>query len=426
MQRSRFFTVPRTEIGSETSGAPDALARVPWLPGVTLLLVAGCGALIASHPNTPMWDQAQLLEASFQGPHVPSPPFGFTSQLLVCLLRPFASDAASLHVLLRFTAMALWVGSAVWLATALLVHRGLQAALLLALFTSQYPFLWLSTELIAGGLLCLVIGAWIRAAPAWLTGALLALFALAKPDLLLVAVTLFGVFAWQRRESARGLALGCAATGLVLLLPGLVAFGPDYLTAYGADAGGRAFGSFSQHLAALLAPLQLGPAPNPWAEPHPYVQRLFPEAKTLSEVVFAPGLPYLDFLGLSLAMGVRKVAYVFHWAWLAVPLLILLRRRAGLAWDANERVLLATAIGVAPFVLLAYPHIRYFARYFPLFWLALLLSVEKLLALGEARRPKAGLIAVAVIALLALAEGVERASLGLALAHRLDPYWFPD
>lgn len=426
MQRSRFFTATRSEIGSETHDARDALARFPWIPAFALLLVAGFGGLIAAHPNTPMWDQAQLLEARFEGPHVPSPPFGFTSQLLVCLLRPFAADVAALHTLLRFTAMALWAGGAVWLATGMLERRGLQAALLLALFSSQYPFLWLSTELIAGGLLCLVLAAWVRSAPAWVTGALLALFALAKPDLLLVAFALFGVFVWQRRDHAVPLALGVAATAALLLLPGLVAFGPDYLTAYGSDGGGRAFGSFSQHLAALLAPLQLAPGPNPWAEPQPYVNRLFPDADSFAAVVLQPGLPYLDFVGLSLAMGVRKAGYVFQWAWLAVPLVIFLRKRAGLTWDANERAVLVTAVGVIPFVLLAYPHIRYFARYYPLFWIALLCSTEKLAALGEARRPKAGLIAVGLVLLLAVAENVERASLGLALADRLDPYWFPD
>ena len=56
----------------------------------------------------------------------------------------------------------------------------------------------------------------------------------------------------------------------------------------------------------------------------------------------------------------------------------------------------------------------------------LLLSAEKLAALGEVRRPTRGLIAVGLVTLLALAENVERASIGLALADRLDPYWFPD
>ena len=249
MQRSRFFTAApaetaaRAEMGARAelaTDAPGALVRLSWLPALTLLLVAGAGALIATHPNTLIWDQARLLEARFEAPWYPSPPFGFTAQLLVCLLRPFVADAAGLDSLVRIAAMTLWAGAATWLATGLIARRELQAVLLLVLFTSQYPFLWLSTELVAGGLLCLVLGAWVRGAPPWVTGSLLA---------------------------------------------------------------------------------------------------------------------------LSLAKGARKAGWAFQWAWLAVPLLIVLRRRCGLALDANERALLATAIGVAPFVLFAYPHIRYVARY---------------------------------------------------------------
>ena len=175
MQRSRVFTVPRGEID-----AAGALARLPWVPALTLLLVAAAGAWIAANPNTPVWDQARLLEARFEAPWHPAPPFGFTAQLLVVLVRPLAGDPAALDVVVRTAAMALWVGGALWLATALVSHRGLQAALLVVLFTSQYPFLWLSTELVVGGVLCLALGAWVRGAPAWATGGLLALLALAE------------------------------------------------------------------------------------------------------------------------------------------------------------------------------------------------------------------------------------------------------
>ena len=246
------------------------------------------------------------------------------------------------------------------------------------------------------------------------------------PELLLVSGTLCAVFAWQRRASAPGLAAGFGAALGVLLAPGLVAFGPSYLTSYTADGGGRGFVAFTQHLAALLAPFQLAPAPNPWAESQPYLERVFPGARSFSDVVLAPGFAYLDFVALSLAKGVRKVGWTFHWAWLAVPVLVFARRRAGVALDGAERALLWTAVGCVPFVIFAYPHIRYLARYVPIFWLLLLLSLEKLLALPEARRPRHALVVAGLVLLLALAENVQRASFGLALADRLDPYWFPD
>lgn len=427
MQRTRFFTVTARifSVTGEEAGTERA-AALPWVPALAGLLVLATGAAIAVHPNTPVWDQARLLEARFQAPWYPAPPFGFTAQLLVVALRPFAADPGGLDTLVRVVAMALWAGAATWLATGLLTRRSLQAALVLALFTSQFPLLWLSTELVAGALLCLALAAWVRGAPAWATGITLALLALGKPDLLLVALTLLGVFAWQRRASAPGLAAGFAGALAVLLLPGLVALGPGYLTSYGADGGGRGFASFTQHLAALLAPFQLAAAPNPWAEPQPYLERVFPGASSFGDVLRAPGLPYLDFVALSLAKGLRKLGWTFHWAWLAVPLLVFARRRAHLGLDARERAILWTCVGCVPFVLFAYPHIRYFARYLPLFWLLLLLSLEKLLALPAARQPRHVLWAAGLALLLALAENVNRASLGLALADRLDPYWFPD
>ncbi len=142
MQRSRFFTaVPvETAVPAETAARAElatdtaaALARLPWLPALTLLLLAGAGALIAMHPNTLIWDQARLLEARFEAPWYPAPPFGFTAQLLVCLLRPFAAGAAGLDSLVRIAAMSLWAGAATWLATGLIARRELQAVLLLVL-----------------------------------------------------------------------------------------------------------------------------------------------------------------------------------------------------------------------------------------------------------------------------------------------------
>src|SRR5262249_13674561 len=73
----------------------------------------------------------------------------------------------------------------------------------------------------------------------------------------------------------------------------------------------------------------------------------------------------------------------------AVPVLCAARRRSGIALDAEERALLATFVGVLPFVLLSYPHIRYLARYYPLFLLLVLRSAERLARSGAGPRPRA-------------------------------------
>ncbi len=428
MQRARFFTDSEAEIAPDAGaeeGAPATLwARLPWIGLATGVLIVAAAAWLAAHPNPAAWDQARLLEARLEAGHAPAPPMGFSAQLLVVALRPFAADADTLHWLVRSASLALWVAAAMWLASAVLSRPASRAALLAVLFTSQYPFLWLSTELVVGALLCAAIAAWLQRAPAWLTGGLLALLALAKPDLVLVAGVLLAFFAWERRDEARVLAASAVAWAAVLLLPGVATGGLAYLTGY--DGESHSFASFSQHLAALLAPLQLAPAPHPWREPQPYVQHLFADAGSVWQAATTPGLPYLDFVALSLAKGVRKAAWTFQWAWLAVPLLWWLRRRAQLGSGTTERVLWLSFIGLVPFVLFAYPHVRYLARYYPIFWLLLLVSLERVVARGAAERDRGVLLAAGVALLAAFAVNVQRASLGMALAPRLELYWFPD
>jgi len=397
-----------------------------WVVALLCLLVVGAAAALVAWPKAPIWDQARLLEARFERPFHPSPPFGFTAQLCVIAIKAVWPASASLPEAVRVFAMGFWAATACWLAMAALSRRAWVAVLLLALFSSQLPFLWLSTELFAGGFLFLALGAWLRGWPPTAVGALLALLALCKPDLLLVSLALGVAMGFERPSTRRPLAWSFLLTGLLLLLPGLTLLGPEYLTAYGADGRGRGFAAFSQHFAALVAPFQLGGAPDPWVQPGPYVERVFPGARSMGDVIRAPGAAYLDHVALSLARGIRKVGWLIQWAWLAVPLLVIARRRAGLPLDARERLLLVSFVGCLPFVLFAYPHIRYFARYFPLFWLLVLMSLERLVH-ADAKAWRQPVVALAgVCLLLALGVGVQRASIGLALAPGLPQYWFSD
>jgi len=422
MQRARLFTAWDGAWALPSLRQRSALA----VPGLLLLLLLGAAWWILLHPKPPVWDQARLLEARFEAPYHPAPPYGFTVQLLVIGLKALLPSGAPLHEALRVVAMAFWAGAACWLGLALLERRGLVAVLLLLLFSSQYPFLWLSSELVAGGFLCLCLAAFARGAAPGPLGALLALLALCKPELLLVALVLLACFASARRPQAGRLAAGFAGTLGLLLLPGLLRFGPGYPFDYGAGGTGRGFAAFGQHFAALLAPLQLGPAPDPWNHPTPYLERVFPGARSMRDVILAPGLPYLDFVALSLARGVRRVGWLFQWAWPAAALLWLARRRAGLAFDERERALLWSFVGCLPFVLFAYPHVRYFARYYPVFWVLVLVAVERLAKAPAGRLRNASLALAGLCIALAFATNVERAAVGLALAPQLAQYWFPD
>jgi hypothetical protein len=424
MQRVRFFTAWDWTF---SPGSAQALARL-GIPALLVLLLFGASAVILQNPKVAIWDQARLLEARFEAPYYPALPFGFTSQLLVIALRALLPAGAPLHEVLRLVAMAFWAGSAAWLATALLERRALVAVFLILLFTSQYPFLWLSSELITGGFLCLAIGAWLRGASPWIVGPLLASLGLCKMELLLVSGLLLAFWVHTSSSRREGLTLvaSFAAALALLLLPGFVLVGPEYWIQYGAEGQGRGIATFRQHFAALVAPFQIGAAPNPWTDSEPYVERVFPGADSMLDVITTSGLPYLDFVALSTARGVRKLGWVFGWAWLAVPLLVWAWRRGGLEPGEREKALLLTFVGCLPFVLFAYPHIRFFARYYPVFWILLFVALERVSHLEDdsVRRPclRIGGLLVG----LALIQNARRTAMGLAAAPHLQQYWFPD
>jgi hypothetical protein len=424
MQRMRVFT-GRTALSARV--ADRALAEAI----VAVLFLGLCGAaacVILAWPKPAVWDQARLLESRFEAPYHPAPPYAMTAQLVVIALKALVpAGGPALHEWVRLAAMLCYAGASAALAARVLESRALLAAFLAFLFASQYPLLWLSTELFAGGLLCLVLLGLFAGWPRSLVGVLLALLALAKIELVLVAGAL--LVAWlphcRSHREALALAGAFAASLLLLLLPGLALEGPGYLTSYGAT--GRGFATFAQHFAALVAPLQIAPdAPNPWLHPAPYLERAFPGARTLRDVVAMPGLPYLDFVALSLARGLRKAGFVANWAALAVPILVWARRRSGVTLDPREKACLATFAGVLPFVLVSYPHIRYLARYYPLFLILVLRSVERVAQAGDPRLRALGLVPVAACLAASLACLAARAGAALAAVSRLEPYWFSD
>jgi len=423
MQRAQVFT---DRVAHSTRLGERALGEV--LVGALFLGLAAVAAwVILANPKPAVWDEARLLESRFEAPYHPAPPYGMSAQLAVIAIRSIApAQGPALHEWVRLAAMLFYVGAAAALAARWLTSRALLAAFLAFLFASQYPLLWLSTELFAGGFLCLAILAYCAGWPRPVVGVLLALLALTKSELVLVAGALLLV--WLPRASRREaleLAGSFAAALALLLLPGIALYGPGYLTSYGETD--RGFATFAQHFAALVAPFQLGAsAPNPWLHPEPYVERVFPGARSMGDVVAQPGLAYLDFVALSLARGIRKAGWVLNWAALAVPILVIARRRAGLSLEVREKALLASFVGVLPFVLLSYPHIRYFARYYPLFLLLVLGSVERLAACSDRRLRGLALGPVAVCLAASLVCLGERAAASLAVVSRLEPYWFSD
>jgi hypothetical protein len=410
------------------AGRSAALRRAPIALLFAALLLAASWVILAN-PREPIWDQQALLAAHFQAPHHPSPARGFTSELIVAIYRVvWAGEGAAQNAGLRVIAMVLYTVSAALLAAALLRRRALIALFLCFLFTSQYPFLWLSSELFTGAFLTLAITAWTVGASPWLVGGLLALLGLCKPDVILLSVALLAYWVHRRssREEGVTLAVSFALFLVALLLPGWLAAGWDYFRTYG-GTGGRSFASFGQHYAALIAHLQIaGPPPNPWSETAAYVQRHFPGARNMSDVVFGHFPRYLEFVALSTVRGLFRAVYVVNYAALAVPCLAWGWRRGRFALTDREKTLYLCFIGFAPFVLLAYPHIRYMARFYPIFLLLVLTALERVLAIEDRALRRPVLLTAGLCLGVSLLENLRRLCLGLAHVSELGQYWFPD
>jgi hypothetical protein len=423
-------TAPRVaDTRAERIPLRATLARV-GVPGLLALLVLLAGWLVVSHPTAAKWDQQALLAARFEAPHYPAPALGFSSQLLVAVWHALSPlPESSWNEQIKILALVLYAGAATLLASALLRRRGLLVAFLLLLFASQYPLLWLSSELFAGALLCLALWARITARPTWLLGLLLALLGLAKPDVMLVSLAL--LCWWVARASrAEGIALVGSFAGwtALLLAPGLLASGLDYFHTYNRGAGGRSFASFRQHHAVLIAPLQvLGPPPDPWNQASLYFDRIFPGAQSMTQVVTQHFPRYVEFVALSCARGLLRAGWVLNYAALALPLLAVGARRTGrpTRFGESERTLLLCFIGILPFVLFSFPHVRYFARFYPLFLILVLGAAERLHERGDAAaRPWLGLVALCLG--LSLAENAGRLARTIAALPQASHFWFPD
>jgi hypothetical protein len=406
-----------------------SLARVgpPALLAGLLLLSA---LIVLPHVDEPIFDQKILLQADLNARRMPSPERGLTSELWVVAVRSVTDPApAQLNAAVMGLAMAFYTIAATALAAAWLRRRELLAVFVLFLFASQLPFLWISVEVFAGGYLCLALLAWRRDAPPWLTGALLALFALAKPDLILMGGALAAFWAWRAGgRNALWLLGGFAATYALLVLPGLAIHGLDYYRSWanGEDAQGRAFIAFSDHFKRVVAHFQVaGPPPVPLEA---YTQPYFGDAQSMWDVWTHPKgwFVYLEFVVLGALRGAVKGIYFFNWTLLAVPCLIWARRRGRVALDDGERSLLLCFIGLAPVLLITYPHIRYLARFWPLFLLLMLGTGERLLAQDAFRGRRPALALAGVFMTLGLGTLASRAAHNLRHVAAFDQYWFPD
>jgi hypothetical protein len=393
-------------------GVPHASDRYAYLIAlvITIGLAAASFVLILNTRIEPAYDQGFIAHDLSQG--YPLLEQGLSSRLIagiVNFFRPYAPISS--NALFRALAAAGYILSGGLLAWSLTKDGKYWFFILFMalIYTSRFPFLWLSSEVLAGTFLMLTLWSIVRKLPFVLTAIFLVLFALAKPDLVLPAM-LVGIFWILYRNNLRTRIYRGVALALVLgllLLPGVISYGFAYLR-----PAGRSLDSFCQHYADMVRGHQVIPGPDPWAECHTYLQATFGPVQSILDVIRASPTRYMDFVFLSLAYSLRRMISA-NLAFLIVPAILALYtiRRSKPDYIVIVALFLTSLL---PIFLLAYLHIRYQARFYPLALFAVFAGISNLC--GKWLR-KSVVVYLGILLILQFYQIISVFAAG---------YWFPD
>lgn len=406
---------------------PDNQAHTNLLRAlVTLIICCSMSAVFISQtPHSPRWDQSTLIN-SHSYPAIHS---GLTSQLLV---RPIsihgAADQTLLNTQVRMLGMFVYLTGAWLLALSVLKDPRLIFFFMALVLVSRYPFLWLSSELFAGGLLCAAIAVLNKRSRPLAGGILLGLAGLSKPDIILTSMVLVAVCLFLSRDRPQyNIKIVCAffLTLTLMILPGIIQHGASYISPdVEPGSHSRSFFSFGQHYAALKSEPQQIPDKNPWLSWESYMAEDFPNAHSVKDVVFKHTGTYLAFVGKSAQRGASNFLLTFHVLTLALVFAWMARSE----FRADRAMVLIgwTLIGMLPLVLLSYPHVRYFARWLPLVLIFLMFCYRELAKKTDDRRITmlrrgvlGSLILYFLCSVILIIGDYQQWVLG-------ETYWFPD
>ncbi len=332
---------------------------------LTTFLIIFSGIRIYSSHEQPIFDQKALIYFSFAEGY-PRLEQGITSTLIVGIVHYFKPyEPLSSNAIIRTLASCLYLASGSLLAWALKkrYYLGLPwfALFILLIFTSRFPFLWLSSELFAGAFLMLVMWSVINEYHFVLIAFFVALFSLAKPDLILPGLALGIILAVYDRKRFQNKILSVFLIMLIIaafVLPGLMSEGPSYL-----QLSNRSFISFCQHYADVVSDHQIiRPVPNPWLECQTYVIAGFGNRHSILTIIKSNWARYMDFMFLSLSRSLRKMV--------ASNLIFLMPLSIAALWKMQQKkikvaMLSVFVINLGLITMLSYFHVRYQTRYYP-------------------------------------------------------------
>jgi hypothetical protein len=399
--------------------------KTHWVILLFVFVVLVSALIITGYTKPIIYDQ---VIAKYQLDYYPAMSYGIVPHLLTGIYNtvvhpPETSQNAHIKIL----AMILFMTSIFLLARAVLKHDGLAALFIVLIFLSRYPFLWLSTELIAAATLSLSIWAMIKKFHPAIIALSLALMAFTKPELGLVALVFLIYYTFRLKKSGKPvkiLLISFAVFCVVLLAPGIIKHGGKYLS-----GENRGFFSFGQHYATLVEKHQVSPnTPDPWEEYFKYLEHNFKGAKSMTGVWLKYPLKYADFVMLSIGHGLIKGLQLFHFLWIILVGMIIFYIKKRIKPEPVEKLILLSFIGCIPFVLFAFPHIRYLARYYPLVIILILLFLQRLLNMMWKEKPfyKYALIVTIGVILVAAILNTYLFIHNLSGFDTVKDFWFPD
>lgn len=400
-----------------------------WLILLFVFIVLASALIITGYTKPVIYDQVM---AKYKLDHYPQVSYGVVPHLLIGVYNKLVQPPeSSQNVQIKILSMLVFMTAVFLLARSALKDDRLAALFMVLIFLSRYPFLWLSSELITGAALALAIWAIInRIHPAWVALTLVSL-AFTKPEMALVALIFLVYYALQLKKDnnltgkpLRTLLLTFALIWGLLLLPGVITRGIKYFS-----EENRAFFSFGQHYATLVEPHQvMHEPPDSWQEYYKYMDNNFKGARGMLDVWTKYPRKYVDFVMLSMGRGTMKFLQLFHLFCFILAGMVLYYIKKGMQAAPVERLILISLVGVIPFVLFAFPHIRYLARYYPLIILSILLFLKRLLMKNWKTQARYRFAVWAVILIIVLA-GLLNSVLfvrNLDQFETLKDFWFPD
>jgi hypothetical protein len=375
--------------------------RLPIFPISLLLTLLATAVLIVANSGRPVFDQASLVGIPLD--HYPAFDDEVVPRLLAGTLYAVGPRSlAAANTLLRLASAAVYVGAAALLARSLLRTSWARAALLALLLASGYPFLWLSSELLAGAFLCLAIWLVVTYRSPWLIGACLGALSLTKSEMVVASAAIALVYLRYRPDRIRPLLTGFAVLVAALIAPGLAQHGAGFFV-------NRSWSAFGQHYAAMASEFHLMADRDPWNDWTRYVAASFPGDSSVLQVVLHHKVQYTYYVTLAAITGLWNAWRAFGLLLVAIALRIA-RRGSPRSVDGWLLVAMVTLI---PEVLVAYPHVRYLAKLAPLVVMIPLAEIER-------RRDGWGIVAAGLLLVYAVLAGVPRFETAGPAG------WFPD